>query len=192
MIATFEKYMEGQTGLSPEAIREVSSLAIVRKLRRNEPILTAGDVCKHKVFIAAGLLRSFSISSDGQEHILQFSPEATWTLDVESYDRQTPSEVSITAIEPSEVLLWHKQDFNALLLRYPEMKQFSEQMIARSTHYNRRRMISMLANTPEQKYDDFVETFPSLVSRIPLRMIAGYLGISIKTLTRIRHAQLQR
>jgi len=192
MLSDFENYLKLQTGLPDDAIQTVSGMAELRTLSRNEQLLTAGDICRHKVFVIYGLLRTFSTGTNGNEHILQFSPENTWTLDVESYDKQIPSLVTIEAIEPSEVLLWQRDNFNKILHDFPLLRQFSEQLIARNVHYSRQRIIMSLGATPEEKYEDFVRTFPDYLNRLPLRMIAGYLGISVKTLTRLRHAQLHR
>ena len=192
MPAEFEAYLSTNTSLSPGEIERISSLAIYRTLKRNEGIHLVGDICRHKTFVLSGLLRTFSTGTDGNEHILQFTPELNWTLDVESYDKQQPSRVNITAVEPSNVLLWSKTNFNTLLAETPALKNFSEQLIARNTHYSRQRILTTLSAAPEEKYEDFVRNFPGLLSRLPLRMIAAYLGISLKTLTRIRHAQLQR
>ncbi|WP_121808007.1 Crp/Fnr family transcriptional regulator [Mucilaginibacter kameinonensis] len=187
----FETYLRAGN-IAEEAIRRISNLAVQRTLRRNEILFSAGEVCRHKVFIASGFLYTFNISADGNQHILQFSPENSWTLDVESYDKQIPSEVSIAALEPSTILCWQKNDFEMLRAEIPQLKKFAEDLIARNTHYSRKRILLSLGATPEEKYEDFVQTFPGYLSRLPLRMIAAYLGISIKTLTRIRHAQLQR
>ena len=192
MNTEFSRYLSAQTDLDDDAIRRIESLASSRSLRRKENVFQAGEICRHKVFVVRGLLRTFGTSDDGSEHILQFSPELNWTLDAESYDRQVPSRVSIGAIEASEVLLWTKNDFDSLLKSTPALKTLAEQIIARNMHYSRQRILMTLSATPEEKYAEFVQTFPTYLSRLPLRMIAAYLGISIKTLTRIRHAQLQR
>lgn len=192
MFTEFAHYLTRHADLPDEAVRQISVLAIPRTLRRNEFLFSAGEICRYKVFIIKGLLRTFHTTADGNEHILQFSPEHTWTLDAESYDRQIPSRVSIAAVEQSDILLWHKTDFNSLLCDIPAFKTLAEQIISRNIYYNRQRMLTILSGTPEERYADFVHTFPSFLSRLPLRMIAAYLGISLKTLTRIRHAQLQR
>jgi len=192
MLNEFENYLALQADLPDEAVRQITASAVLRRLRRNEFLFSAGEISRHKVFIVKGLLRTFHITADGNEHILQFSPEHSWTLDVESYDRQVPARVSIAAVEPSDILLWHKTDFDTLLSNIPAFKRFAEQLISRNTYYNRQRMLTILSGTPEERYADFVQTFPDFLSRLPLRMIAAYLGISLKTLTRIRHAQLQR
>lgn len=188
----FEKYLKEQTGLPNEDVLAISERAISRSLRRNEMVLQEGEVCRHKVFVVQGLLHTFITGAGGNESILQFSPEMTWTLDVESYDKAIPTAVNISATEPTEVLLWRKEDFQELLSGFPLFKKFSEQLISRNIYYSRQRMAIMLNATPEEKYEDFTKNFPHLLSRLPLRMIASYLGISLKTLTRIRHAQLQR
>lgn len=192
MLSEFQHYLASCTGLPEDLLGEISRAAIPATLRRREALLEPRVICHHKVFIVSGLLRTYAVTPDGNEHILQFSPENTWTLDVESYDRQVPSLVTIEAIEPSRVLLWQKVVFDDLLARIPELKRFSEQLISRNIHASRSRILTMLGATPEEKYDDFVRSFPAIQTRLPLRMIAAYLGISLKTLTRIRHAQLRR
>ena len=192
MTETIEAFLRKHTGLSDTEIALVSSLAISRKLRRNEPLLTAGQVCRHKTFVVKGLLRTYSVSDDGQEPILQFSPEGTWTLDAESYDQQLPSHYNIAAVEPSEVLLWHRADFQRFLAQFPGMKIYAEGLISRNIYSSRHRLLTALSATPEEKYTEFATSSPDLLRRVPLRMIAAYLGISLKTLTRIRHAQWAR
>lgn len=190
MIADFENYLRTHTRLDVAAIERISSLAIPKILRRKELLLQQGQVCRYKVFIVKGLLRNFGIAADGSEHILQFSPENSWTLDVESYDKQTPAQFNIGAVERSEVLLWAKADFNQLVEEIMPLKAYTKQLISRNIYLSRQRLLSTLSGTPEEKYEDFVRTYPHLLARLPLRMIAAYLGISLKTLTRIRHAQL--
>lgn len=192
MINALKTYLNNRVSLPEEAVQRIYSLALERRLTRNEALFKVGEVCRHKVFVVKGLLNTFNITQDGHEHILQFSPENTWTLDVESYELQTPSRFSIAAIEHSEVLLWAKDDFDMLLREIPEFKLFAEGLIAAYVHSSRRRIFEMLSNSPEEQYDAFIQAYPGLAGRLPLRMIAAYLGMSLKTLTRIRHAQLQR
>lgn len=192
MVSEFETYLRTNTSLSSEDIEGISSTAIHRSLQRNELLLQEGQVCRHKTFIISGLLRTYGVGADGGEHILQFSPEYSWTLDAESYDHQKPSLFNIGAIERSEVLLWTKTDFDRLLSDIPGLRAFSQQLISRTNHSGRQRLFTALSATPEEKYEDFVRNSPNLLSRLPLHMIAAYLGMSLKTLTRIRHAQVHR
>jgi CRP/FNR family transcriptional regulator, anaerobic regulatory protein len=188
----FEIYLRAHTHLDSADITRIQSLAASRTLRRNEILLREGEICRHKVFVIRGLLRTFGTAADGSEHILQFSPEHSWTLDVESYDKQQPALYNIAAIENSEILLWPKTDFESLLAGIPRFKSFSQLLISRNIYSSRQRLLTALSATPEEKYQEFVQSFPDLLTRLPLHMIAAYLGISLKTLTRIRQAQLNR
>jgi len=190
MNTILETYFRSHIHLSDQSIQQVSSLAKEVSLRRNELLLQQGQVCRHKIFVVKGLLRTFGTAPDGSEHVLQFAPENSWTLDVESYDKQSPAQSSIGAIEPSEVVLWTKRDFEQLLADIPALKAFSQQLVSRNIYNSRQRLLTMLSATPEEKYEDFVSSNPDLLARLPLHMIAAYLGISLKTLTRIRRSQL--
>ncbi|MFL9842975.1 Crp/Fnr family transcriptional regulator [Flavobacterium rhizosphaerae] len=190
MELSFEKYLKEKTALPDSAINTIKGLAIPLTVNKNEFLLQPGEVCRHKIFVETGLLRTFSIGDDGNEHTLQLSPELSWTLDVESYDCETPTRINIGAIEPSNVLLWRKADFNTLLHELPLLKKYSEQVISNNIYFSRQRILTTLGGTPKDKYEEFTQRFPHLLSRLPLRIIASYLGISVKTLTRIRHAQL--
>jgi len=192
MITSFQTYLLTHASFTDNEMEEICASAIQRTLQRGELLLQEGQVCRHKIFVLTGILRNFATTADGSDHILQFSPENSWTLDVESYDRQTPAQFNIAAVERSELLLWSKADFDRLLAEVPKLKMLAQELISRNIYTSRHRILSTLSATPEEKYDEFIRTQPQLLARLPLHMIASYLGISLKTLTRIRHAQSHR
>lgn len=187
-----ETYLRTRSSLREEEIAQIVSAATRKTLRRNELLLQHGQVCRHKTFVVKGLLRVFGTAADGSEHILHFSPENNWTLDAESYHLLTPSQFNIGAVEQSELLQWNRADFDRLLTEIPALNALSQQLISHNGYRNRHRIFTTLSGTPEEKYEDFVRTYPGLLSRLPLHMIAAYLGVSLKTLTRLRHSQIHR
>jgi len=46
-----------------------------------------------------------------------------------------------------------------------------------------------LTATAEERYDEFLKKYPSLIQRVPQHMIASYLGVSPETVSRIRKQQ---
>jgi CRP/FNR family transcriptional regulator len=81
MITGFQDYLRSRAQFSEMDLKRISSLAVTKVLNRNDFLFYEGEICRHKAFIAKGMLRTFGISSDGNEHILQFSPENSWALD---------------------------------------------------------------------------------------------------------------
>ncbi|MET0464297.1 MAG: Crp/Fnr family transcriptional regulator [Chitinophagaceae bacterium] len=192
MTDLFIIYLRKNASLTDSEIDRIISLSAAKTLRRNELLLQEGQICRHKGFILKGLLYTSGSAAGDTEHILQFSSEQSWILDAESYDQQLPSRFNIAAVEKTELLVWGRNDFETLRAEIPGLTTFAQQLISRNIYSSRQRILAALSGTPEEKYAAFVRNNPELLSRLPLRMIASYLGISLKTLTRIRHAQTQR
>nr|WP_067062181.1 Crp/Fnr family transcriptional regulator [Mucilaginibacter sp. L294] len=192
MIAEFKRYIKEKVKLSEEDLELIRSVAVEKIVRRKQLLLQQGEVCRYKIFICKGLLRTYRTREDGSEHVMMFSPETWWATDPESLNNQTPSFYYIDALEDSEVLLWTKKDFAMLCAKIPALKSYSEKLISTNLNIGRQRIFSALSATPEEKYDEFVASYPNIFARIPLHMVASYLGVSLKTLSRIRQAQLKR
>ncbi|PMD92573.1 cyclic nucleotide-binding protein [Siphonobacter sp. BAB-5405] len=193
MLAIFENYMKAQhIDLTEEQIQMITAAAVERTVSRKTILLQAGDICRHKIFITKGFLRTYRIGADGTEHIMQFSPELNWTTDGESYTHRTPSSYIIEALEDSQLMIWNRDRFDTLLQTIPNLRTYSEQLISRHLHLSRNRLYQTFSATPAEKYEDFLQAYPGILSRVPLRMVASYLGVSLKTLTRIRQDQLRQ
>jgi hypothetical protein len=56
---------------------------------------------------------------------------------------------------------------------YPYQAALQKSVIAKN-----QRIVSALSATAEERYNDFIRTYPSLTQRVPQHMIASYLGIA--------------
>jgi len=156
------------------------------KLQRKEIVCKQGEVCNLKIFVAKGLLRNYSISEDGNEHILQFVNEMSWTTDPESFYNNTPSKLNIEAMESSEIFAFNLEDFAELRGQIPELNIFVENILTRKSMEIHKRLLMNISSSPEEKYLDFINTYPDIFNRVPLHMVASYLGLSRETLSRVR------
>ncbi len=191
MFPEFATYIKAQANLSDHDIELIHSKAIEKKLRRKEFLLHQGEVCRYKIFISKGLIRTYATREQGSEHILRFSAENSWTTDPESFEFDTPSSLNIDAIEHSELVLWTKDDLRYLITNIPGLKTYFDKLMTSSGSLFRQRILSNISSTAEEKYEDFVKNYPEISARAPLHMVASYLGVTRKTLTRIRHAQVK-
>lgn len=192
MFPEFKDYIKDQANLSDEQMELMRSLAIEKTLRRKEFLLRQGEVCRYKIFITKGLLRTFSTRENGSEHIMRFSPENSWTTDPESFDNSTPSHLNIAALEASEVVLWTKKNLRYMVTTIPGLKSYFDNLIYKSGNILRQRVLSAISLTAEEKYDEFVKNYSQIYGRVPLHMVASYLGVTRETLSRIRRAQVIR
>lgn len=192
MFADFEKYIRENASLTDNDIQLFRQTAVERTIRRKEHLLREGEICRYKTFVSKGFLRTYRTTEDGGEHVMQFSPENSWITDPESYNNFTPSYYNIDAIERTEVVMWTKNDFDQLFANIPGLKAYSDKLVSTNLYLTRQRVFSAISSTAEEKYGEFIKTYPNIFMRAPLHMVASFLGVSRETLSRIRHAQVKQ
>lgn len=189
MFEVFAKYLRDNASLTDDEIEQVRAHVTERKLRKRQYLVQEGEVSRYNTFVARGCLRWYTVSSDGTEHILRFAIENWWINDYESYHSGTPAKGNVDALEDSEILMIAKDDFEALQKAIPKFNDFIEKLSTRSYDASQKRILSIISGTAEERYDNFIKAYPGFFSRVPLRMIASYLGLTRETLSRIRSKQ---
>jgi CRP-like cAMP-binding protein len=185
MFEKLRSYFERSFPLTDEQFEFIKTLFASKKVKKGEFLIREGEITKYSIFVASGCLRTYTIDDKGKEHILQFSPENWWTGDM-SFTSNVPSQCFIEALEDSEVLLTEFSSIKRFVEYIPQSAAFYQTALQRSAAAKNKRIVFSLSATAEERYDDFLKTYPSLVQRVPQHMIASYLGVSPETLSRIR------
>lgn len=187
MLDKFNQYIRSKAQFTDDELRQIRSCATPLTLRRRQVLLREGEICRHKIFVLNGLLRTYRVAEDGTESIMRFTTENGWAIDHESYVSQTPSNSRIEALEDTDVLLWTRETMDDLFEALPIFKLVSDQLKEQSFNESLQRIFINISYTAEAKYDDFITKYPDVFRRVPLHMVASYLGVSRETLSRIRH-----
>jgi CRP-like cAMP-binding protein len=186
MFDTFIQYLRNKITLSDDEVEMIRAISILKKLRKRQFLSQEGDVWRYNAFVAKGLLKTFSIDSKGQEHIMNFAPENYWTGDRESLTDETPSRFNIDAIEDTEVILIAKGNFEEVCRKIPQLNDLVNAILQKSFIVSQSRIHANISLSAEEKYQNFMDKYPFIASRVPQHMIASYIGITPETLTRIR------
>ena len=187
----FEKlrtFFERNIPITDDQFEFIKTLFISKKVNKGEFLLREGEMNKYSMFVASGCLRTYTIDNTGKEHILQFSTENWWTEDL-SFRSNVPAQCFIQALEDSEILLTEIDSIQKVAENIPGFASSYEAALQKSAAAKNQRIVLSLSATAEERYDDFLKKYPSLVQRVPQHMIASYLGISPETLSRIRKKQ---
>lgn len=186
MVDDFITYLQNKFTITNEEIAIIKGVCRLKKLRKRQYLLQEGDMWRYNAFVTSGLLRTFRVDDKGQEHIIQFSSENWWSGDRYSYVYDAPARSNIEALEDTEVVMILKGDFEMLYRAVPNFSDFMHVLVERSFIASQERIHAGISLTAEEKYLDFIKTYPSLVSRVPQHMIASFLGLTPETLSRIR------
>jgi CRP-like cAMP-binding protein len=185
-------YLEARAAFTAPDIEFMRGVFVPRTLVAGEFLQRAGDVSRYAAFVATGCLRSYVIDAKGKEHIVQFAPETWWLADAVSLMSRSPSQYFVDAVEDSELLLLDGPSHQRLLDRVPGYASSFQTGIQRHAAAKDQRIANALSSSAEERYREFLKTYPSIAQRVPQFMLASYLGVSPETLSRIRKARSRK
>jgi len=163
-----------------------SSYFMPKKLKRKQFLLQEGDICNRLAFVEKGALCSYSVDAKGAQHVIQFAFEGWWISDLYSFFTGESSNLNIEALEDSEVLLIDREQHQQLLTEVPKYETYIRLLYQNAYIALQRRLESTIGLTAEEKYVRLLEQYPTILQRLPLNLIASYLGVTPETLSRIR------
>ncbi len=156
------------------------------KVQKGTIVLHKGDTCNFGYKVVSGCLKSYVIDKSGKEHIVQFAPEDWFISDMDSFFNNKPSNIFIDAIEDTEFLKIGKPSFEDLAKHDSNALKEQNVKMRKSLISLNRRLIGLLSSTAEERYFEFLQTYPNMVQRLPLKLIASYIGITPEYLSEIR------
>lgn len=186
MFDEFKRYISERAILTDQEFEAIKAVSTLKKIRKRQYLLQEGEVWGYYGFVGKGCLRMYQVDAHGVEHIMRFALENWWTGDRESLATGAPSNYQVEALEDSELLLWKRADFEKLLTEIPALKEVIDQLNTASFNASQSRINDLITLTAEERYHRFINQYPSIANRVPLHMVASYLGITAVTLSRIR------
>ncbi|MCF6405075.1 Crp/Fnr family transcriptional regulator [Chitinophaga filiformis] len=182
----FENHIRSYGLFSDKEIAIIKSLAIPRQLNKKQYLLREGSICRFHTLVCSGCLRSYRIDNNGNEHIFNLSPAGHWVSDCVSLVTGSTSNEFIDALEDSTVIQLSADSFKTLWKEIPNFDALHTKIIINECRTSRDRIYMMLSHQAEERYRQFIRCFPQLHHRLPMFVIASYLGIKRETLARIR------
>lgn len=176
--------------LSEQEVRTVNPLFRKEFHRKNDLIVKQGDICEKLYFIEKGII-SLTLNIEGKEKCMAFRLEGCFGSILESFCIQSPSPVSIYAIEPCTLYTIYYNDIQTFFNLVKEGDRFGRLIIEEVIMEASNHLFEMHTLSPEQRFVGFMEKFPTLANRIPQHMIASFLGIAPQTLCRIKKRYLK-
>jgi CRP-like cAMP-binding protein len=162
------------------------------KLKRRQMPLKEGEICRFSSFVTQGCLRGFSVDENGFEHVLNFAPANWWIADMYSLITQKPGVLNIEALEDTEILTLSKVSQEELYVKVPVFERFFRIITENSLVTYQQRLIDNLSLTAEERYNNFCRRYPTLITYLPSKQIAAYIGVTPEFFSKMRHQMLKK
>jgi len=171
-------------------INAVSKLKFVESfeeisLPKNQLIIRSDKVEKNIYFIKKGIARTFS-NFDDSEVTIAFGEEGDTIISLKSYILNQKGYENIELLEDCELYKISVTKLQHLFSTDIDIanwgRKFAEQELIKAEQ----RFISNQLGTATERYLELIKKHPTLIQRVPLGLIASYLGITQVSLSRIR------
>src|ERR1700748_2467830 len=188
--STLLKHIEPHIDLNDEDRNLLISMLKLKKIKRKQFVEQPGFVSKYRTYVVEGALRAYFIGADEQEHTISLAVDDWWIGDPGSFLFQEPATLYIEAIEDTTIIQWSYESEKLLLEKIPQFAMVMMMRWQRTAVMIQRRVISNLSLSAEERYEEFAKKYPVFVQRIPLYIIASYLGMTREFLSKIRNQKI--
>ncbi len=171
--------------LSDELKGELINRIDVQSFKKKELVLDSSKTCRDSYFIEKGIMRLYYLK-DGKEISEFFCGENEWMNSPRSFMQQKPDFYWIDALEDTIVWKLNVKDLIYLFENFPEMERYARLDMGSTFGYVLERLASIRFSSARERYKHFLKTYPHIQHRIPLGMVASYIGITQETLSRLR------
>jgi len=144
-----------------------------------------GHVERYIYFLSKGMVRAYTIRN-GEERTFWFGMEGCIVCSMKNYVEKKPSYESIDLLENTSFYRVLAEDLELLYEQNIEWANWGRKYIEHEIIKTENRLIEQLFLSATERYHLLIENNPVFLQRIPLGIIASYLGITQVSLSRIR------
>jgi CRP-like cAMP-binding protein len=179
-------YIKRRIEISDAEIQEALANTTLKMYVKGEYAVRIGEPCRFIGFINKGLMVTTTVDDAGKERAFDFKCENCFFTYTEGLLNNAPSHKNFIALEDCETLILYKESLEKILKSNPKFEALFTIILAedlRNVLINQENLKSLDA---EQRYFLMEKQYPSALQRIPIKYIAGYLGIEPESLSRLR------
>lgn len=157
-----------------------------RLIKKNEILVSEGEISKEFYFINSGCIRTYFITKQGHEKTRYLMIEPSIGTALTSFISQKPSFEFIDALEKTELLVINRKDFYRLVDEIPQWKNFYLKIMEMAYSFQNRKIESLVTLSAKERYNQLIKENPKVVQRLSNKIIASYLDIKQETLSRLK------
>lgn len=170
--------------LTLQEIDLIASQVSERRLAKEALFSEAGKVPRQVGFVLEGVMRGYYYRN-GEEITRCFIPENNLVVDYLNFEEQTASTEYLQACTDCRIIVFSKSVWDGLSAQISLWDHMKSKMV-QTCLYLKSRKHPVISQDATTRYIEFLESYPSLVNRVPLAHVASYIGVTQQSLSRIR------
>jgi len=179
-------YIKQRIEISREEIEEALRYSDFKKYAKGDYILRAGEYCRFIGFLNKGFIVATFADETGNEKASEFKHEGCFFTYTEGLTNDNPSHKNFIAIEDCEALVLNKKDLLLIFKTNPKFETLFSLILAEELRLVLLNEQNRKTQSVEDRYLGLENSIPGALQRIPIKYIAGYLGIEAPSLSRLR------
>lgn len=164
----------------------------IKNCKKKQFIVQPDFICKNMSFVVQGTLRAYLVDNTGKEHTIAFAIEDWWISDYSSFIYQEPATLFVEALEDCKLIQISYDNEQDFLREIPQMEKFLRIITQRSLAFHQKRILSNFTQTAEERYNEFMNKYPTIAQRVPQYCLASYLGFSTEYLSKLRNKKVKK
>jgi len=156
-----------------------------KEILKGEYFIKEGKYVKQMGFVEEGILREF-LYINGKDVTKWFSTKGYFAVDLSGFLFDQKAKVNYQAFTDTQILVLSKDNYNKISKVVPRWDKLEKMFLAKCFMVLEDRIVSHLALSAEERYDQFFAFNPQIFNQVPLIYIASLLGMTPETLSRIR------
>ena len=179
-------YIKQRVEISREEIEETLQYSDFMRFAKGDYILRTGEYCWFIGFLNKGFIVTTTVDDTGNEIASEFKHEGCFFTYTEGLAGNNLSHKNFIAIEDCEALMLKKEYLPVVFKANPKFETLFSQILAEELRIVLLNKQNNKTLSVEERYLALEDTFPGALQRIPVKYIAGYLGIEAPSLSRLR------
>lgn len=176
--------------LSAQEVDYIAASFTHKKIRKNELLVEEGHICDQLAFVEKGAVRAFTSDDNGIGYTTCFSFENQLVTVYDSFMSGKKAQKSIEAIEDSSLFLLTRHMFQHLATTLSSWIYLQEQLTRQAFEEKEYYHVHLKNKTAKEKYAHLLNEQPEIIKRASVEQVASYLGITPRTLTRVKREVL--
>ena len=184
-LAQIKKIISDISPISDDGWKNFSSMISFKTYKTNEYITRAGEVENYLYIILKGAVRLY-ITKGEKDLTFDFAFHSRFLNSYDSYITREKSVTNLQTLLPTKVAVLHRNDLEMAYQHEIEASKFGKMAAELIYLAKAKREMSLLLESPEERYLNLFEEQPHLIQEVPLKYLASYIGVTPQALSRIR------